>query len=79
MKRIRKARPVEVLVRFIRSLFCSHICYLENMQTRENGNIECHCRKCGKLLVAEYGLALRCRFERKPNGKLTGGPSGPSG
>lgn len=67
MKRIEKESQVEVLVRFIRSHFCSHICYLEDMQRSESGNVECHCRKCGKLLVAEYGLALRCRFERKPN------------
>ena len=60
----------------VRRLFgCKHVGYLDSMVRRIDGKIVCPCNRCGKLLVADYGLALGCSWEEKPpNAKLTDRP-----
>jgi hypothetical protein len=53
--------------RRLRQTFCSHACYyLESMKRRPDGRIECPCHRCGKMLVADYGLALPATLEQRP-------------
>lgn len=44
---------------------CNHVCNLEDMFRDDNGKIRCTCKKCDKVLIGEYGLALPCKWERQ--------------
>lgn len=45
---------------------CAHRGYIDDIRRVDVDRVECQCHRCGKNLVATYGLALRCRLERKP-------------
>lgn len=47
---------------WLRQRFCAHVCSTSKMQRRADGMIECPCERCGKVLVAHYGLALNARL-----------------
>ena len=51
--------------RFLNWLFpCSHVCYLDELRKLSDG-VTCACPKCGKILVADYGLAIECTWKQK--------------
>ena len=47
---------------FWRKLFCSHECYIADIQRTATDRVECKCHKCGLVLTALYGLALPCKL-----------------
>jgi hypothetical protein len=48
------------LVRRLRRAMCKHACHLNELRRTPDGNVECPCIKCGKMLTARYGLAMTC-------------------
>lgn len=65
-----KPGSLKRVVVWLRQRWCSHAGYLEDMQRRRSDDmVTCPCNKCGKLLVATYGLALPMKWERKPDNK----------
>jgi hypothetical protein len=59
---------------WLRQRFCNHTGYLSKMNRRHDQQVECPCNKCGKILLASYGLALPMKWEPEPdNAKLCGG------
>lgn len=59
---------VQRVVVWLRQRWCAHAGYLEDMQRRQwDDMVTCPCNKCGKLLVATYGLALPMKWERQPD------------
>lgn len=54
------------MVQWLRQRTCSHEGYIENIYRLYVGQVACPCNKCGKVLVAEYGLALPIKWMTKP-------------
>lgn len=54
------------MVSWLRQRWCNHSSYIENIERRDDGQVQCPCIKCGKLMVAEYGLALPTNWQTKP-------------
>lgn len=55
------------VVRAFRQRYCKHEChYMTDMHRRQDGEVECVCHKCGKMLVAPYGLALPAKLVVAP-------------
>jgi hypothetical protein len=49
----------------LRQRFCDHEFFLDDIQLRDiEGIVRCKCWKCGKLLQADYGLALKGHWVR---------------
>lgn len=48
-----------------RAFYCSHVCYLEDLVRIADNKVQCRCFHCDKILVAEYGLALNCKWKRR--------------
>ncbi len=54
------------LIKRLKQAVCLHHCYLEWAERITPDRVECACHKCGALLVAPYGLAMPCKWERAP-------------
>ena len=57
-------------ITFARRLFCSHELHIDDIKRHDyetDGHrlVEANCTKCGKRLVALYGLALNAKLTRK--------------
>ena len=61
----RYLRNKESILKKIKQLFCSHKCYLEDLERLSDTKVVCICNKCGKQLKAPYGLAINCQWQRK--------------
>jgi hypothetical protein len=53
------------LILWLRQKFCSHCCFLEDLERVSEDKVICPCNKCGKVLSAEYGLALPVTWQRR--------------
>ena len=65
---------MNALVRFLRRLACRHVCDLSTLHTigpdYSDERVQATCSKCGVILKAPYGLAIRCEWTQKPNIRL---------
>ena len=52
------------LLNRMRQWWCGpdHACYLADLKRVSETRVECECFRCGKRLVATYGLALPCQW-----------------
>jgi hypothetical protein len=50
----------------LRQWLCSHRIALDNLRRTSPDRVECQCHRCGKMLTAEYGIALKGTWERLP-------------
>lgn len=59
------------MIKLIRRWLCSHAVYIEDIYRPDPNKTEVNapCCKCGKLLSAEYGLALNATLHRKEGAK----------
>lgn len=55
------------LLKKLKQHACYHAGYLDDLKRRQDGQVECPCFKCGKVLVANYGLAMNITWGRKPS------------
>ena len=58
------------MIKWLKQKFCHHVCFLENMVLNNDDDsaddrVTCACNKCGKVLAAYCGVALRCDWERR--------------
>lgn len=60
------AKKIKNILTFIRQYFCDpHVTLTSEIKRRPDGLVESYCLKCGKQLVAGYGLALPGRLISK--------------
>lgn len=66
-------QPVEVLVTWwmkhlerARQSRCRHVGDLNDLKRNTPDDVECPCWKCGKVLHAPYGAALKLEWKHKP-------------
>lgn len=52
------------MMRWLRQLFCEHECRIANIHRISQIEVICRCHRCGKVLLAPYGLALPARLVR---------------
>jgi len=52
------------MFQWIRRFLCSHVCSLKEMHREKDGMVAATCLKCGKVLRADFGLALPCTWEK---------------
>ena len=57
-------KPLTTSWRWLKRLICEHECRIGDIQRSNPWLVTCRCRKCGGLLKATYGLALRARLVR---------------
>jgi hypothetical protein len=50
---------------WLRRFLCSHVCSQKQMHREEDGMVAATCLKCGKVLRADFGLALPCTWENQ--------------
>lgn len=57
----------------IRQMLCRHVCrvdsFVNNGDSSSDARISAPCVKCGKVLKAHCGLALKCRLDFSYNPK----------
>jgi len=51
------------MFQWLRRFLCSHVCSQKQLH-REDGMVAATCLKCGKVLRADFGLALPCTWEK---------------
>ena len=55
---------MKALLNVIRQWACQHECRIGDIERSNPWLVTCPCRKCGVVLTATYGLALRARLVR---------------
>jgi len=50
------------LAAFLACLLTEHVCDLSDLHRVSDERVTCHCSRCGRVLRATHGLALRCRW-----------------
>ena len=52
------------MFQWLRRFLCSHVCSQKQMHREEDGMVTATCLKCGKVLRADFGLAMPCTWEK---------------
>jgi len=53
------------MIQWLRRFLCGHVCNLKQMHREKDGMVVATCLKCGKVLHADFELAMPCTWENQ--------------